>query len=329
MTTVSTRRRVAPRTTSRSQGFTLTEILVTTTILGFAASITMVVFLAALKRANHTEAGLKGTAELRYATDVISQAVRSSSLLPTVADGGRTLLVPPRDLGFATVEDGTWIDQPQGIQGWKDNQRVLKVSDVTGSAVTQSIWKTTTRPSGAIAATDVPTLFIGTSSLPKQDIRTMFSVGDTLTVPATSFGPSVDRVINSISNNAGTKTISLTADLGVNVPNGTKILATSGRRLKFTVTAGTASDPLSGELRFYPDSNDATKYTVLARHISPAPLSDPAQPSSSAGVPFTIPTASSNYVIINLQKVPPGTSVGRTLQGVQSTVFTRNDPLNQ
>ena len=306
-------------------GFTLTEVLIAVTILGMAMSLAMVVWIAALKRADHTEKGLKGTAELRYACDVISQAVRSASELPTVGNmtvgnvtyNGVQLIVPPKDLGYALVLDTTWIDGAQTTKGSKSSQKVLKVSNYTLPAVVNSAWASSSRPSGAI--TDIGSYFVTAANLQSTDLNNIFSVGDTITIPATAFGPATSGVINSISNNAGNKTLTLVNNLGVDVPNGTKIAATSGRRIMFEVET-------NGDLRYYPDKRDLTKYTVLAHDIDPTPLSDPANSSSTTTVPFAISSTATDYVTVNLQKIPAGSIAGRTLQGVRTTAYTRTDP---
>lgn len=303
----------------RRGGFTLVEVLIATTILGMAISMTFVVYLAALKRAQHTEEALKGTAELRYATDVISQAVRSASQTPTVTGGGTQLLVPPKDLGYAIVNDTTWLDAAHTVEGSKANQRMLKVSNFTLPAVVNSAWADNDRPAGALTAGEVASYFVGTADLETADLRDIFSVGDTITIPATAVGPQVTGVINSISNNTGAKTITLTNNLGVDVPDGTKISATSGRRLLFEVTT-------DGILRYYPDHRDRTRSTVLARDITRSPLVTPT--GTATTVPFEIPTGSTDFVVLNLQKIPAGTRIGRTLQGVSTNVYTRTDPTN-
>ncbi len=320
----------------RAAGFTLLEILVAMTILLVAIGLVLGVYLAALKRVVHSENALKGATEVRAATDLISQAVRSAPMTPLLLDkdgnskdaygnpytAGPQLLVAPKDLGYATVLETTWIDVPRGVKGSKDNQKVLKVSNITPNAVAFSIFDSSARPAGALTAGDVSTYFTDGSNLPTTDLNDLFSVGDTITIPATAYGAATtgDK-INSISNNAGNKTLTLDNNLGVNVPNGTKIMAIRGRRLLFSiVTDGTQK----GDLRFYPDSRDLTKYAVLARDIDPAPFSDPADTGSARTVPFSI---SGRYVTLNLQKLPRGTTAGRTVQGVQTTVLTRTDPL--
>jgi prepilin-type N-terminal cleavage/methylation domain-containing protein len=312
------------RTASRSnRAFTLVEVLVATSILGLAVGMTMVVFIAALKRAQHTEQMLKGMSEIRYASDIISQTVRSGSQLPTIAANGTRLLVPPKDVGYALVLDTTWIDMVNGVKGSKSNQKMLHVSNVTMPAVVASVWASTARPAGAISDAQVATYFVDGSNLPVGDLNGLFAVGDTLTIPATAYGPKTTGVINSISNNPGNKTVTLVSALGVDVPNGTKIAATSGRRAMFEVVPSGAS---TGDLRYYPNSTDLTKFSVLAHNISPTPLSDPSNSGSAPTVPFVISNSSANYVIINLQKLPKGTTVGRTVQGVQTTAYTRTDP---
>lgn len=314
------------RRADRRAAFTLTEILIATTILGMAMGMTMVVYLAAMKRAHHTELALKGTTEMRYATDVMSQVVRSASQLPTVSADGLQLYVPPKDLGYATVLDTTWIDMVNNVKGSKSNQRMLHVSNVALPAVVNSVFKSTDRPAGAISASDVGVYFVDASSLPVADLNDLFSAGDTITIPATAYGQKVTGTINNISNNPGNKTLTLTSNLGVDVPNGTKIAASSGRRVLFEVKVVATTPSRKTELRYYPDSRNLTKYSILARDISDAPLVNPADQGSAATKPFVIPSSAKNTVIVNLQKIPAGTSTGRTLQGLQTTVYTRTDP---
>lgn len=294
------------------------------TVFGLASVMTFGVYIAVLKRAQHTERTLKGTAELRYAADTISQAMRSASQRATVSADGLKLYVPPKDLGYVIVQEVTWIDMVAGVKGSKANQRMLQLSNVTAPAVVASVWRDATRPAGALASSDVATYFVDASSLPTRDLSELFSVGDTITIPATAYGPKTTGVINSMSNNAGTKTITLEANLGVDVPNGTKIVATSGRRLVFEVVA-TGSH--AGELRYYPDSRNLSAYTVLSHDISAAPLVNPANTAGGTTTPFALSASAQGYVTINLQKIPAGSSTGRTLQGLQSTVYTRTDPL--
>lgn len=316
------------------RAFTLTEIMVAMTILGLASVMTMGVFVATLKRADHSELALKGTAELRNASDTISQAVRSASQYPTIpsvtspALPGLKLLVPPKDVAYVAVQDITWIDSANTIKGSKGNQRVLKLSDLTIPSVATSVWSSASRPSGTVSSATFSTYFIGNAAVPTDtDLNDYFTVGDTITIPATSFGVRTQGVINSISSNAGTKTITLTNAIGVDVPNGTKIVATSGRKMMFEVV--NTNDSHKGELRYYPDSSDLTHYSILARDIDPQPLSDPAKSSSARTTPFAIAASPGNYVTINLQKLPAATTTGRTLQGIRTTAFTRTDPTLQ
>lgn len=297
-----------------TKAFTLTEVLISTTVLGLAMGITMPVFIAAMRRAQHTEDGLKGTAQLRYAADMIAQSVRSASQDLTVAGNGTQLIVAPADLGYAVVQDTTWVDAAHTVKGSKSNQRMLHVADATVTCVASSAWKTTTRPSGAIATSDVSTYFIDTSGLPTSNLANLFHVGDTITIPATAYGAQTTGVINSVSNNSGTKTITLSANLGVDVPNGTTLLATSGARAMFEVQS-------SGDLRYYPDNTDLTKYSVLAQSILVNPLSNPAVRTSATTKPFV--KLSAGYVQINLQQIPKGTDAGRTMQTAQTTAYTR------
>lgn len=286
-------------------------------VLAIVMTIVMVSYLSVLRRAYHTEGVVEGAGELRYASDRISQAVRGASRNPEVRSGGLELVLAPEDLGFAVVKETTFIDALHNVMGTKSNMRMVKVSNVTPAAAASSIFAGTARPAGALTALDVPTYFKSASEVPTIDLNDVFSVGDEVVIPATAYGDSVTREINSISNSAGTKTLTFTADLTVDVPNGTKIQATSGRRIMFSVTS-------AGELRYYPDYRDLTKFSVLAQDIDPSPLSVPSVSTSPVTVPFSI---TGRYVTINLQKIPRGTMAGRTVQGVQTTVFARSDPL--
>jgi hypothetical protein len=274
-------------------------------------------YLAAVKRAVHAQNALTGIQELRYASDLISQVARSSPQPPAVQASGLQLVLAPKDLGYATVLDVTWIDVLHNVKGSRSNQRLLKISNVTPAAVAFSVFDSSARPAGALTAGDVATYFTDSATLPATDLNDLFAPGDTLTIPATPYGPSVTRVINAISNNPGNKALTLTADLGTDVPNGTRIPATAGRRILLSVEA-------SGDLRYYPDRRDLTRFMVVARDIDPAPLTDPSNTSSARTVPFVV---SGRFITLNLQKLPRGTIAGRTVQGVQTAVYTRTDPL--
>lgn len=297
----------------------MTEIIVAMTILSIAMTITLSAYLVALKRSVHTQNALTGTTEVRFATDLISEAVRSTPQIPVVQTSGRQLIVAPKDLGYATVLATTWIDTIHNVKGSKSNQRMLHISNVTPAAVAFDIFKGASRPTGAVAATSIATYFDDSSTLPTTDLNDLFESGDTLTIPATAYGPSVTGVINNISNNSGNKTLTLTDNLGVDVPNGTKIAATAGRRIMFSVET-------SGELRFYRDNRDLTKYVILARNIDYQPLSLPNDTTSTRTTPFVL---NGRLLTINLQQLPKGNMAGRTTQGVQTQVYARTDPLIQ
>lgn len=309
---------------ARRRGFTLVEVLVATTILGMAAGMTMIVFIASLKRTQHTELMLKGTAELRYAADFISQSVRSSVQLPTIGANGLQLIVPPKNLGIIVVQHGTWIDQPHGVTGFKSNQKVMQVVAEVPLTVSSIFKNTTTRPPGALTVDDVASYFVDSSAITSLKVDSLVSAGDLLDIPATAYGPAIDNwEVNSVSHNSGRATITFTNKLMVDVPDGTKINATSGSRAMFEVVS---TGTYAGDLRYYPNKDITSTFTVLAHDIDPTPLSDPSNSGSGNTVPFTIPSTSSDYVILNLQKIPKGSVVGRTLQGVQTAVYTRTDP---
>ncbi len=291
--------------------------MVAMTIFGLAMGITLVAFVAALKRARHSELAIEGATELRRANDVISEAARSAPQPLLIQSGGSEVLVPPKDSGYATVLATTWIDMIHNVKGSKANQRMLHLSNFAVSAVSVNAFAGGARPAGAITASDIGTYF--DSALPIIDLNDVFSTGDTVTIPASPYGAQTTGVINNISNNSGNKTLTLDANLGVDVPNGTRIPGTAGRWILFSVQT-------NGELRFFPDHRDLTRFSVLARDIDPSPLSDPANPASAVTVPFTL---TERTLTLNLQKLPRGTTAGRTVQGVNTIVFVRTDPLIQ
>lgn len=291
--------------------------MVAMTVLAIVATMAFASFIALIRRVTHAEGVVKGATEVRYAADMISQSVRGAPQTPLVQAGGCDLVVMPYNLGYAMVEDVTWIDAVHNTKGSKSNQRVLKLSNVVPSAATASIFTSAARPAGAVASTDTSTYFKDSTQLSIVDLNDLFAVGGTISVPATAYGSAVTRTINSISNNPGNKTLTATASWGVNIPNGTKIFATGGRRILFRITS-------AGELRYYPDNRDMNKYSVLATDINPTPLLNPADTAGGTMVPFSI---SGSYLTLNLQKVPAGRPAGRTLQGFQTSVYVRTDPL--
>ena len=301
----------------RREGYTLLEMMVAMTVLAIVATMAFASFIALLRRVTHAEGVVKGATEVRYAADMISQSVRGAPQTPLVQASGCDLVVMPYNLGYATVEDVTWIDAVHNMKGSKSNQRVLKLSSRIPAAATSSIFTSTARPTGAVASTDIATYFKDSAQLATIDLNDLFAVGGTISIPATAYGSAVTRTINSISNNSGNKTLTATSNWGVNIPNGTKIFATGGRRILFRVTS-------TGDLRYYPDNRDMNKYSVLATDINPAPLVNPAETTSGTTVPFSI---TGNYLTLNLQKIPAGRPAGRTLQGFQTSVYVRTDPL--
>jgi len=303
---------------SRRCGFTLAEVLMALAILGVVMSITMPAVIEVQKRSQHAEAAMQGAEELRYVTALISQVVRSAPQTPEVRAGGLELLIAPKDLAYATVGDTTLIDLLRGVKGSRSDQRVLIFANIAGSAAVYPVFASDARPAGEVTASDYSTYFVDGSSLPIIDLDELFTVGDTITIPATPYGGARSSQIATIGNAAGNKTITLEDDLGVNVPNDTRIAATSGRRLLFSVQS-------NGELRYFADHRDLSSYTVIARDIDPSPLVDPADSASGETVPFTL---SDRNVMLNLQKLPAGTLAGRTVQGAITTIYVRTNPLS-
>lgn len=291
------------------RGFTLTELLVATTIFAVMMGITMVAYTAAAKRVFHTEAAITGTAQLRYASDMISRGVRSAPQPPVVSGAGLRLTVIPEDAGVAIVTGpGTPLDA--NTRGYKSTQKMVKLTDFQIAAAGKWFFSSSARPAGKVTAGQVGTYFKAAAEI---DLNKIFKVGDDLTIPATRFGSAVTRKINSISNSTGNKTVTFETKLGVDVPEDTRIY--SSRRVAFEVTT-------NGDLRYYPDANGTT-FTVLARDVDPSPRLVATDSTSANTTPFVL---SGRVLTLNLQKLPRGTVAGRTSQGVQTTVYARTDP---
>ncbi|HVU34331.1 MAG TPA: prepilin-type N-terminal cleavage/methylation domain-containing protein [Opitutaceae bacterium] len=311
----------------RRAGFTLLEVMIATTILAMATGMTIVVYVAAMKRAQHTENMLKGTSELRYTADMISQAIRSAPSLPTVSSDGLTLYVTPKDEGvYFVVQNGTWIDSGHTTQGWKSNQKTVQV-DAVLSSVADNVFSGTNRPTGALSSGQVGTYFVTSSTGSTPKVSDLIQANDTLSIPETAFGSAVSSItINSVSNNAGTATVTFTTNLGVDVPDGTELSIASGRQYMFKVLKTAGTNTKVGDLLYYPDSRNTAQYTILAHDIDWQPLSDPSNSTSARSTPFSIASTATDYVTLNLQKVPQGTAAGRTLQGVITAAYTRTSP---
>lgn len=310
---------------SRRSAFTLLEVLLATTIFSVAMGITLVAYLAVLKRAVHTEKMLEGASQLRFASDMISEAVRSASQDPVIAASGTQLIVAPPEMGYLVVQDGTWLDSPLNtVKGTKSGQRNLKLSVTIPSAVLELAFAGAARPTGALTGADIATYFRpNTSFLPQVAVDDVLASGDTVVIPATPFGQEVQPVINQISNSSnGTQTVTMTSNITADVPNGTRIRMLHGRRQMFEVTAG-------GDLRYYPEyraDDDRGTFSILARNIEPRPFTDHTNPASARTVPFA---NSARVVTITLQQTPKGTTAGRTVQGVRTTAYARTDPTVQ
>lgn len=313
-------------------GFTLVELMVATAILGIVMGLTLVAYTGVAKRAFHTEATIKGSSELRYAADMISQAVRSASQPIVVSANGLQLDVPPDTLGVAFITGpGTKIGPLSDGEGYKDTAPMVKVGDYSAAIATSSIFASSARPTAALTASDVVTYFKTQAYLEANeelniDRKTggLFRVGDVITIPATAYGTSVTLTIKSVSNGKNNKTITFTDKLGVDVPLGTRILPTSAvPRMRFEVIPETAKNvDTRGQLRYYPDADQNT-FIVLATDVDASPVSNPADPTSAATTPFVL---NGRVVTLNLQKLPRGTIAGRTVQGVQTKAYARTDP---
>lgn len=302
-------------------GFTLAEILIATTIFTLVAAIAMVAMVAIIKRNDHTYNLTVGTSELRIASDFITQAVRTSPIAPIISNSGKTLDVAPPVVYYATVADTAVVDalKNPNILGVLPTQDTIQFSVRARQPATKWIL-TGTCPSASISSTG--STFLTLTDHPIIDLDDMFDVGATISVPATRYGSAKTLVIQTITNTSSSKILKFTTPVGIMIPNGTQIAATSARRVRFEITS-------TGDLRNYPDSRNLTVFTVLATNVSDNPRVDASDSASANQAPFTLgstaPTA--RNVTINLQRLPKGTITGRSENGIRSTIYSRTDPL--
>ncbi len=303
-------------------GFSLSEVMIAMSVFTVVAAIAMLALVALVKRNDHTFNTTAGVAELRTATDLITQAVRSSPTLPIVEDGGRTLIVAPPIVYYATVQGTDVVDNLRtpnilGIAGGRDT-----ITFPVRSRQPATTWiMADACPSSAISA--LGSTFIGSANHPELDLDDMFSVGDSVSIPGTRYGVPITLVVRSITNTASVKSLRFTTALPTSpselkIPNGTQIAASSGRRLKFSVQT-------NGELRYWRDDRVAASYTVIATNLTTQPRANP-ESSSSAVEPCFNFIQADRTVQMNLQRLPAGRLSGRTEIGIRTWIHARTRP---
>lgn len=300
------------------RGFMLSEIMVAVAVAMLVCGIAMVLFMSALKHARNTEEMTKTVSDVRYATDTISAAVRSTPARPIVSNAGLTLQVAPNETYYATVDDTSIVDnlQTPNILGSLDGQRTIRISVRARQPAT--LWALKTAGPTAAISTLPSGMFLTVTDLPNIDLNDLFSPGDVLSIPGTSYGPAFTVSLSSINNASSPKTLTTSTDLLEKIPNGTQILASSGGYIRFTVES-------NGDLRRYPDDRNMAQFTVLARNIAAAPQASPYSGSPTATVPFVY-NVTPRTIVVNLQSLPPGNRAGRTSTASETTIFVRTDP---
>lgn len=308
----------------KQSGFTLTEVLIAASLMTVVVGITLVAFVALLKRNLHTDQIARGGNEIRYSFDFLTKSVRASPIAPIITNSGCTMEVAPNEFYYATVAGTTNIDPLRGIQGAAAAQKTIVFSDKCRQPAAKSIL-TGACPSSSVSSPG--STFLSVSDFPSLDVADFFQVGDVVTIPATIYGGAQVRTIQSITNTSSTKSITFTTNLTDRVPNGTQIAATALRRMKFEVTSG-------GQLRYYRDST-GTNYRIIAENITQTPRVDAYDTSSPLTQPFTYyanatlvsgVTVPARTLRVNLQRLPVGSTAGRTELGLVTSILLRTDP---
>lgn len=315
-------------------GFTLSELLVSLSVFSLCVVIAMGAMITVLKRSDHTELTTASHQELRYSVSLISKTVRTAPRLPEVSANGRTLRVPAVQAGVLTqgpaIAGGnmSWGD---GIQGWRYNQQTLQISphipedQREGTGVMASIFSDLDElPAGSINSV-TEGYFIGLpSGVGAYDLNQMLFQGMQITIPADPpYTP--NPVTVTVRSNPGAiappvgdgdKTLSLTTNLGSFVRNGARISLPSVAPMRmFTVED-------NGDLRYYPNAADTSRFRVIAQHINPTPNGLDGEPTT----PFA-QGINSREVIINLERLPPGRASGRTAVALRTRAYARTDPV--
>lgn len=321
----------------RRPGFTLSELVVTTTVFGICVVIAMGTFIAVLKRSDHTERTTESHQELRYSVSLLSRSIRTAPRLPEISDDGRTLRVPAVNSGVLTkgpaVSGGnmSYKEDMAHIQGWRANQQSIKLSphipedQLEGTGVMESIFADSNNfPAGAVASTTEGYFKPPPSGTGAYNLNTMLFRGMSLTIPAdppytpTPVTITIAPDSNSISPQTGDgeKSLSLTGNLGSFIRNGARISLPSTAPMRmFTIEE-------NGDLRYYPNAADPTRFRVIAHHINPTPLGFDGEETR----PFAF-GANNREIIMNLERLPPGRVSGRTAAAMRTRAYARTDPV--
>ncbi len=348
-------------------GFTLTEVVIASSIMLLVVGIAWSVFLVVTKQQHLVESTNEIALPLQRAVRVVRDSVASAPTAPTVyrddalptrapstvvnptgtnpVVAGRTIRLPLAANYYVSVTGGTAsVDTTAStwVLGYANTARSIIVSRNSPQAASRPLLRSgATCPSASITTLDL-TLF----SL--QPIRIeptqLFSVGDTVVLPQTVYGAARALEVESVSNiDAETSRLSFTTQLAPasawTLPNDVLVTTTSGGGVLFSVIQTDAGDLRRGDLVYYPDENDLTRYRILARSIVPETTSDrsiairidPSQESTAGNVdafPFVYNTAS-REMVVNFQCLPSGNPVaGGATTGARARIFLRTNSQN-
>jgi type II secretory pathway pseudopilin PulG len=298
------------KNSKKKKAFTLTEILISSALTLLVVGVSLSALLTVLRRNMHTQQTVVSANQIRYAFDVISKAVRTSPMEPVVSPDGRSLEIAPAEYYFATVDGTVIIDDLRKTYGIKKGSTTISFAKQMRQPAAQKLLKKDC-PNTSVSKVDGEA-FAALSDMPELMLEDFFSKDDIMVVGK-------DKVkILSIDDSTKTITLATATPLPSNVPNGTQVMATSLRKIKLEVHA-------SGELRYYPDSESPTQYSILARDVTPAPRVDVANALSTTTLPFVYDT-DTRELRVNLQQLPRGNAAGRTEMALITTLFVRTNP---
>lgn len=320
-------------------GFTLVEIMVSSTILLLVVGISMGCFVSLIKQHYLIEATNNASLDLQRAVQQINRVVQSSPEMPEIlnatgavvtvgadgtASGVSVRLAPPQN-HYVEVTGGTDVlDAATNTFGYKNTKTTITLSSVSPQATARPLLKTgATCPNSSITELDSAVFVTTAAPVVTSDL---FLPGDTVRLPQTGYGGPISKTVKAVTSSTIEFTNALNTITAWSLPNGTLIPNSAGPRARLTVVSTTSGSFSRGDLVYYPDDRTLTRFTILARDVHLTPRIDPANSTSATEAPFIYNTAT-RELIVNLQCLPRGNSVaGRATVGTRMRIRIRTTP---
>ncbi len=335
----------------RQHGFTLVEIMISSFIIIVVVGVALATFLSLIKMQQRIQSAADSGIEIQRAMRTIYDTTVASPAAPVVQDAngntvaavtvpgtppvtvasGVAVRIAPAEKHYLMITGGTDVlDAATNTLGYNNTRTSISLSDVSPQATTYEILQDGAPcPASQITTAD-PSVFSVDKDLRKiaNPGTELFSVGDKVFLPITAYGDGRQLTINSLSSNSLTFTTQLNPTSTTwKLPNGTLIANTAGPRALIKLYTIAAAPFERGDLVYFPDDRDNTKYKILAKNIDPTPRSIPSDPTSALERPFTYITDEQTNIrelLINLQSLPAGNSMtGRTTNGIRTRIKVR------